>query len=259
MNDRRFIAIVVWALLFVVTGVVAVALLGRGATEPLGTALAIGTVSSLVATMIVYAVRVVGAVRPQPPGSAWQVSGLVRVTSKNTLTSKEWLQLLLTAKTEFYVAGHSLGKWCSASNRDDFKSHVRRILDSNGRVTLVMLDLASSQIGRLQRATSVDYTSRIDTSLGVLADLCAELQPSSRSRLTIAVLDHLTLPYMLVGNEQRLVTATYLGSTDSDHVACLEFRTLERRGDRRLRRLPQARRGWCSPHASSRRDRDRRD
>jgi hypothetical protein len=134
------------------------------------------------------------------------------------------MHVLQTAKTEFYVAGHSLGKWCSASNSPEFMSHVRRILDSDGRVILVMLDPLSPQIRRLQLATSVDYTRRIDTSLGVLADLTAGLTATARSRLTIAVLeDHMTLPYMVVGNESRLITATYLGSTDSDDVPCLEL------------------------------------
>jgi hypothetical protein len=224
VDNRRFIAIAVPALLFIATGVVAIALLGHGTTEPLGSALAIGTLSSLVAAMIISAVRVIVAVRPQPSPNESHVAGLVRVTSKKAITSKEWLQVLQTAKSEFYVAGHSLGKWCSASNCDEFKSHVRRILDGNGRVTLVMLDPASPQIARLQLATAVDYTSRIHTSLRVLADLCGELQPAARARLKVSVLkDHPTLPYMVVGNEQRLVTATYLGSTDSDDVACLEL------------------------------------
>src|SRR5207248_594818 len=179
--------------------------------------------------MIASAVRVVGAMRSEPTTGAVHFTGLVRVTSKSALTSNEWLQFLQTAKSEFYVAGHSLGKWCSASNREDFKNHLRRILDSNGRVTLVMLDPASPQIARLQLATSVDYTSRINTSLHVLADLCDVLRPAARDRLKISVLkDHPTLPYMVVGNERRLVTATYLGSTDSDDVACLE---LERSSD----------------------------
>lgn len=229
MNERRFVAIFVPALLFVVTGVVFLALLDHGTAEPLGSTLAIGTLSSLVATMIAFAVGVVGAVRSEPSTGAVHFTGLVRVTSKSALTSNEWLQFLQTAKSEFYVAGHSLGKWCSASNREEFKNHLRRILASNGRVTLVMLDPTSPQIARLQLATSVDYTSRIHTSLHVLADLYDELQPAARERLKISVLkDHLTLPYMVVGNERRLVTATYLGSTDSDDVACLE---LERSSD----------------------------
>src|SRR5207248_2449097 len=103
--------------------------------------------------MIASAVRVVGAMRSEPTTGAVHFTGLVRVTSKSALTSNEWLQFLQTAKSEFYVAGHSLGKWCSASNREDFKNHLRRILDSNGRVTLVMLDPASPQIARLQLAT----------------------------------------------------------------------------------------------------------
>jgi hypothetical protein len=229
VDERRFVAIAVPALLFVVTGVVFLALLGHGTADPLGSTLAIGTLSSLVAAMIGSAVRVVGALRSQPSTGAAHFTGLIRVISKSALTSNEWLQFLQTAKSEFYVAGHSLGKWCSASNRDEFKNHLRRILESNGRVTLVMLDPTSLQIERLQLATSIDYTGRIYTSLHVLADLYNELQPSARDRLKTSVLkDHLTLPYMVVGNERRLVTATYLGSTDSDDVACLE---LERSSD----------------------------
>jgi hypothetical protein len=225
MDDRRFTTLAVPALLFVVTGVVAIALLSHGSSGPLGTTLAVGTLSSLVATMIVSAARVLGAVRPQPAPTGAELSGLLGATSKSAVTSEAWLQLLREAKAEFYIAGHSLGKWCSASNRDEFKSHIRRVLDSNGRVTLVMLDPSSPQIARLQRATSIDYTSRIQTSLHVLGNLSAELDPSAKTRLTISILkDHLTLPYMVVGNERRLMTATYLGSSDSDDVPCLELK-----------------------------------
>jgi hypothetical protein len=224
MDDRRYITIAVPALLAIITAFFAIALLDHGTGEPLGTTLAVGTVSSLIATVITSVIRVVTAVRGREPSRISHLPGLVRVTPKNALTADEWLHFLQTAKTEFYVAGHSLGKWCSATNRDDFKSHVRRILEHKGRVTLVMLDPTSPQIDRLQRATSVDYTSRIDTSLRVLAELCGELQAPARDRLTIAVLkDHPTLSYMVVGNEQRLVTASYLGSSDTDDVACMEL------------------------------------
>lgn len=226
MPDRRFVAIAVFSLLFVVTGVVAVALLSKGTAGPPGSALAIGTFSSLAAAMIVNATRVVVAVRSQPSPNHEFLPGLIRIRPKHTVTTRQWMEILQTAKSEFYIAGHSLGKWCSASNCDEFKGHIKRILDSKkGRVTLVMLDPSSPQVVRLQQATSVDYTGKIHTSLRVLADLYAELHTSARSRLTISVLkDHPALPYMVVGNEQLLVTATYLGSTASDDVACLELK-----------------------------------
>jgi len=223
MLDRRLLSAAVFALLFILTGVVAVAVLTHGSHEPLGTTVAIGTLGSLLASLIVSGARVVANVQPHRTPTDSHVPGLIGIRAKHSITADEWLDLLRKANTEFYVAGHSLGKWCSTSNRDDLKSHVRRVLEK-GRVTLVMLDPSSSQIERLKRAVSVDYTARINISLMVLGELWAELPPSSRARLRVAVLtDHLTLPYMLVGNERRLVTATYLGSTDSDNVTCLEL------------------------------------
>jgi hypothetical protein len=56
VNTRQRISIAVSALLFVVTGAFTAALLlGDGTTEPLGSALAIRTLASLVATMIASA------------------------------------------------------------------------------------------------------------------------------------------------------------------------------------------------------------
>jgi hypothetical protein len=127
----------------------------------------------------------------------------------------------------------------SASTRDQFMSHLRRILDSGGRVTLVLLDPSSPQIVRLQRATSVDYTGRIHASLNVLGELRAELQPAPRDRLRVTALtDHLMLPYMVVGNEHRLVTASYLGTTDTDNsqVGCSGVTGAARRRCRSLLR-----------------------
>lgn len=222
MSDRRLFAIVL-ALLFVITGVVAVAFLDSGGDAPLGSTLAIGILTSLASSMFLAAIGAVIALRPESSSDMWQLDGVVRVASKAAITSEDWLRILEKADTEFYVAGHSLGKWCSASNEARFKNHVRRILESEGRVTLVMLDLQSSQIARLRQTTSVDYTPNIRTSLQVLADLCAELQPAARSRLRICGLRDHGLPYMLVGNERGLVTAAYLGGSNRDSVACLEL------------------------------------
>jgi hypothetical protein len=55
-------AIAVPAVLFVVTGVIAIALLDHGTTEPLGSTLAIG----ILASAIVSVIRVVSAVRSEP-------------------------------------------------------------------------------------------------------------------------------------------------------------------------------------------------
>lgn len=223
MPDRRLRSAAVFALLFIITGVVAVAVLTRGSHEPLGTTVAIGTLGSLLASLIVSGWRVVASVQPDNTSPDTQMPGLVGARAKHSITADEWLDLLRKANTEFYVAGHSLGKWCSETNRDDFKSHVRRVLE-RGRVTLVMLDPASAQIERLKRAVSVDYTGRINTSLAVLGELWAELPQASRPRLRVTMLtDHLTLPYMVVGNERRLITATYLASRDSDNITCLEL------------------------------------
>src|SRR4051812_15014021 len=189
MSHRRLIAIATPAVLFVVTGAfIAALLLGHSATEPLGSALGIGTLSSLFATLIASLVRVVTAAQPDSSSAGNAFPGLLRISAKNELTSDDWLQVLRTAKTEFYIAGHSLGKWCSATNRDEFKDHVERVLSNNGRVTLVMLAPDSAQIGLLQRATSVDYTGRIETSLSVLAELHARLQHGACDRLQISVL-----------------------------------------------------------------------
>src|SRR5580704_18787489 len=103
MPDRRLTAIAVPALLFVVTGVVAVAVLGKGTNAPLGTTLAIGTLAALVATMIASAIHTVGAVRVLPTSNDWQLAGLSRVRPKHAVTADEWLKLLKQATTEFYV------------------------------------------------------------------------------------------------------------------------------------------------------------
>jgi hypothetical protein len=179
--------------------------------------------------MLANLIRVVVAVREPAPVSGPDLEGLLGARAKNALGSSDWLQLLKDADKEFYIAGHSLGKWCSPTNREQFKSHITRILTSEGRVTLVMLDPGSPQLDRLQRATSVDYRDRIQTSLVVLGELAARLPDDQRRRLTISALgDDLALPYMLVGNEHRLFTSTYLASSDSDDIPCLQ---LERSSD----------------------------
>ena len=199
MISPRLKVLAVLAVLFVVTALAAVVVLVRGTTHPIIWSLAAGILSSLSAAMIVYVISRVIAIDDWPQRSTADDAhhpGLIRAMPKHSRTAKEWFEFLVTARSEFYIAGHSLGRWCSASNQDEFKSHVRRILDSKGRVILVMLDPSSPQIQRLKQATSVDYTDRIHTSLRVLAELCAELEPSASARLTISALtDDMVLPY----------------------------------------------------------------
>lgn len=163
------------------------ALLGHG-IGPLGTTLAVGTVSSLVATMIVIShASSPPSARPRrsPPVD---LGGSVGVKPKNAIASTEWLHVPQSAKQEFYIAGHSLGRWCSATNQEEFKDHLKRLLRKGGNVTLVILAPESPQIARLQKATSVHYRDRIRTSLAVLADLDASLNDGERRRLTISTL-----------------------------------------------------------------------
>jgi hypothetical protein len=110
MPDRRLLWAAVFALLFVITGVVAVAVLTHGSKQPLGSTLAIGTLGSLLASLIVSGVQVVGAIQSRATPKDG-LPGLIRAAPKHSITTDEWLDLLRRAKTEFYVAGHSLGKW----------------------------------------------------------------------------------------------------------------------------------------------------
>jgi hypothetical protein len=154
---------------------------------------------------------------------------LIRVSPKSGLSSDEWLEVLTRARHEFYIAGHSLGRWCSPTHREVFESNIARILIGSGSVRLVMLDLDCPQLERLKRATGTDYSDRVRQSMLVLENFVCRLSGDQRSRLTISILkDHMALPYMVVGNERTLITATYLASRDSDEVPCLE---LDRRSD----------------------------
>jgi hypothetical protein len=234
MTSLRKTAVVVFGLLFILTAVVAVAFVvgEHGSNQPIGSTLALGILSSLIAAAIASGIATVLAARApssEHRDTARRLRGLNGVAGKNALSTAEWLELLTSATHEFYVAGHSLGKWCSATNRDAFTSNIRRVLDGGGSVTLVMLDLNSPQLRRLQQATGTDYSHRIRQSMRVLADFERGLPESQRSRLRISVLkDHLVLPYMVVGNERRLLSAAYLAGTESDAVPCLD---LDRQGD----------------------------
>ena len=112
-----------------------------------------------------------------------------------------------------------------ASNQDEFKSHVRRILDSKGGVTLLMLDPSSPQNGA-PTSSDLGGLHRQDPHKP-----CAPCRAMRRARAVRVGAAHdlrsegrpNAFPYMVAGNEQRLVTASYLGSTDSDQVTSLEF------------------------------------
>lgn len=74
-----------------------------------------------------------------PTSRSGHLKGLRRIAEKNALERADWFSLLTEAKREFYVAGHSMGLWCSPSNREEFVEELRRIVRGGGTVTLVML------------------------------------------------------------------------------------------------------------------------
>jgi hypothetical protein len=195
--------------------------------------LSVGIVASIGAVALVGLGRVIARVTDpmsnaptvptmaggEGPGEARKVS-----RRKCDLEFEEWFALLEEAEREFYVAGHTMGKWCDPSRKEAFVSQLRRLLAGGGKVTLVMLGPGSPQVPILRDATGKDYSGRIADTGAVLAELEASLGPGHRTRLTVRRLeDDGAIPYMVVGNEGRLVTATYLARTDSDDMPCIEL------------------------------------
>jgi hypothetical protein len=148
------------------------------------------------------------------------------VRRKSAITPKEWFDVLKGAHSEFYIAGHSLGKWCDEHSHDGFLEQLAWILRAGGKVTLVFLHPCSEQLPRLLATAKTDYSPNVHRSIELLREFIATLAPEHRAGLKISLLkDPLYLPYMLVGNEHMLITATFLASRDSDEMPCL---TLDR-------------------------------
>ena len=81
------------------------------------------------------------------------------------MTHKEWFRYLEDADTQFYIAGHSLGRWCDESSHDRFTEELGRILGGGGAVTLIMLHPDGLQLPRLRTATGTDYSENVRRSL----------------------------------------------------------------------------------------------
>jgi hypothetical protein len=148
---------------------------------------------------------------------------LVPLRPKSALKSPEWIKVLTDARSELYIAGHSLGTWCDTDNRERFTTELARIL-RHGTVTLVILHPESQALARLYEATSTNYSANVRHSLQILKDFIRRLPPEHRPRLRITLLeDPLSLPYMVVGNEHTLITATYLATRHSDEMPCFKL------------------------------------
>jgi len=186
---------------------------------------AVGVFASLVAVGLVGTFGAVfGGRQTVAPPAGERMPGLIRVVAKQDVTPGEWLKLMSDARSEFFLAGHSLGKWCGGTHRDSFEANMIRILKRHGTVTLLMLGPGSQNLERLKRATQRDYTKAVAESREFLHALIPHLTPEQKTRFRVSVLsDHATLPYTLVGNERTIVTAAYLSTRDSDEVPCLEM------------------------------------
>jgi hypothetical protein len=204
--------------------------------DALGSETAIGVFGSLLATGVLSLCASVLQGRSDPPEPALQVAtppvltpqvsipGLIRVLPKTDVTPDEWWRLMGKAEHEFFLAGHSLGKWCGGTHGERFGEDIVRILRKHGRVTLLTLGPGSPQLERLKQATGRDYTKAVEESRDFLHKLLTKLDANQKARLVISVLpEHAALPYTVVGNEHTLLTATYLSSRDRDEVPCLEM------------------------------------
>jgi hypothetical protein len=220
MSSRTRTATLILIAVLVVVGVLAI-LEHYGpvaSVAPLG-------ISGIIAAGTVLALRRHPAATLTAPGEGDQLVGL---RPKSALTRTEWLDVLTSAASEFYIAGHSLGKWCDKDHHELFMTELARILHQ-GTVTLILLHPESRQLPRLKKATRTDYSANLKRSLQLLEGFIGQLPVAHRARLTVSLLnDPLALPYMLVGNEHKLITATYFATCDSEEVPCL---TLKRKSD----------------------------
>ncbi len=212
------VALAIFYLLIVAGAVVVSSLIENGhglfgLSEVWGVAIVAGLA---VALLILATQAVFNAMRPAPKS--------INLRQKSKVSPDEWFAVLEEAEHEIYIAGHSMGYWCSKSNRARFRSNLQRVLAGGGEVTLAMLDLGSPLIGPLREATDRDYSRRIEESRPVLEELRHSLSKEERDRLRIKMIsDHVGLPYTVVGNERRLLTATYLARSDSDSMPCIDL------------------------------------
>jgi hypothetical protein len=223
MNSNR-----TWAPTLVLIAVLSLVALGLFTVHynALGSETAIGVFASLVATGALSLFASIQQSRRDSPQTTPHVSipGLIRVLPKTDVTPGEWWSLMGEAEHEFFLAGHSLGKWCGGTHGERFEEHIIRILRKHGRVTLLTLGPGSPQLKRLKQATGRDYTKAVEESRDFLRKLLGSLDADQKTRLVVSVLpEHAALPYTVVGNEHTLVTATYLSSRDRDEVPCLEI------------------------------------
>jgi hypothetical protein len=215
MNSRPRAATLILIAVLVVVGIVATleswspvaSLAPLGITGIIG----VGTILAL------------GRHAPATPTVPGEVDQLVGLRPKGALTTDEWMGMLSAARSELYIAGHSLGTWCDTDNRDRFTTELARILH-RGTVTLVILHPESQALARLYRATSTNYAANVLHSLQILEAFIRLLPVKDRTRMTITLLeDPLSLPYMVVGNEHTLITATYLATRHSDQMPCFKL------------------------------------
>lgn len=228
MNSNR-----TWVVTLLLIAVLSLVALGLFTVhyDALGSEAAISVFASLVATGVLSLFASVQPGRGSPSEMTRQVStpqvsipGLIRVLPKTAVTPGEWWRLLGEADHEFFLAGHSLGRWCGGTHGERFEERIIYILRKHGRVTLLTLGSGSPQLERLKQATGRDYTKAVKESRDFLRKLLARLDADQKARLVISVLpEHATLPYTVVGNEHTLMTATYLSSGDRDEVPCLEI------------------------------------
>jgi hypothetical protein len=136
------------------------------------------------------------------------------IKPKQAYTELEWLALLHGARHSLMMVGHALDRWCETPTiKQEFCEAIRRVVDNGGEVRLLML---AERANRVPKLRNKGYSERIQRTLQVLRRLNGEL--NGPGKLSVYHLgDGLDMPYMMVANEQTVITAPYPATAQSSN------------------------------------------
>ncbi|MEA2493154.1 MAG: hypothetical protein QOJ29_1065 [Thermoleophilaceae bacterium] len=147
--------------------------------------------------------------------------GVQAIKPKSLYNDDEWIALLTHAREELFFVGHALDKWC---NREPVKRHfsetIVRLASAGKPVRLVALPPEGEVTAKLGDQREKVYPKRINHTMGVLAAIRKQIPKDQRLNLQVMHLrEDVTMPYMIVGNEHTLITASYpTGTEDSNNM-----------------------------------------
>ena len=137
-----------------------------------------------------------------------QTKGILSIRGRNEFEQDFWISLLLETNDKLILSGRTLNRWLEGSMQVQFEKNLKRILQNNGEVSLIIYK-------DLQGSTEVQEKKALHDFLkNKIFPLCIQKSVKKgryikKKKVKLNIVEVDILPYLYTANENRIIVAPY--------------------------------------------------